>query len=151
MIRIYSLFLLLLSQLGLAATVDPIVDRVKSSQLDKPLANTQKLIQLGDLIYGVKIGNQGIVQAGQGCGNPVNRVVWQDEQIYEMQIAGSLFTNQSLSRISKLLTSIRLNTSKPNQVTRKKATFARCGGGCCFPCDARSRCSSSKSCSSYSL
>ena len=154
MIKVFLFFLLLLSQPGLTATVDPTVgrgmDRGINRQLDKPPASAQKSMQLGDLIYGVKPVTQR-VQAELGCGNPVEKVAWQDEKIYEMQIAGSLFTSQSLSRISTFLTSIRLNTSKPKRVTRRKATFARCKGGCCYPCDAKSPCSSSKSCSSYSL
>ena len=151
MTRSISLCLLLLSQISLAATVDPVMDLYVDSGLDRLMDESQKPNQLDGFIFWQKPGRQSSIQLGKSCSNPVNQVDWQGQEIYEMQIAGSLFTNQGLDKISKLLTNIRLNASKPRQVIRRKPSFARCKGGCCYPCDVRSRCSTSGSCSRYSL
>lgn len=159
MTRVISLCLLLLSQISLAATVDPIMSKVLDRELDRELDkvlyklpdNAQKPMQFDNFTFGKKSASQNVFKVARGCGNPIDKVIWQNEQIYEMQMAGSLFTNLNLSRISKLLTNIRLNAPKSKQVIRRKASFARCKGGCCYPCDVRSRCSSSSSCSRYSL
>ena len=140
---VLPLIILLSSQQSLAATVDPFVDRA--------LDGVQQPIQFDRFSFAVNPASHNIIQAGESCSNPVDAVVWQEQKIYEMQIAGALFANQSLNRISTLLTDIRVNMSKPRGVIPRKPTFARCQGGCCYPCDARSRCSSSRSCSSYRL
>ena len=158
MTRVISLFLLMFSQLcqiSLAATVDPIMYKELDRELDKVLYklpdNIQKPMQFDNFAFGKRSTSQNVFKVAKGCGNPVDKVIWQNEQIYELQMAGLLFTNQGLDKISKLLTNIRLNASKPKQVIRRKASFARCKGGCCYPCDVRSRCSTSGSCSRYSL